>query len=171
MREIGAIAFGPAMYASDTSGRILTSMSIPPTRQDIIQRIISGESRGLSPEINVRKWECSVCHNDYEKCIHKNGKEYDGVECCLIARDIEFNGESIVDIPRDLRCRITDLLLIKVVDGNRKQFEWYGFELSVESDRFENIQSALKHKLIPHEAAFRFSEFFSINLFGKSVYP
>ncbi|MFX1538694.1 MAG: hypothetical protein ACFFDI_31285 [Promethearchaeota archaeon] len=166
-----AIAFGPIIYASDTKGKISISLNIPPVRQDIIQRIVSGKSRGLSPEIKVKKWECSICHDDYEKCIHKSGEKYDEAECCLIARDIEFTGESIVDVPRDPRCRITDLLLVKAVNGNRKKFEWYGFELNADSDRFENIQSALKHKLIPQKAAFRFSEFFSINLLGKCVYP
>lgn len=136
----------------------------------IVSKIISGKFRGLSPGIIIRKWECSVCHGDFEKCVHEIGQVYNGVKCEAIAKDIEFTEVSIVDHPQDARCRITDLLLIKE-ENNRRIYEWYGFKVNTENDRFRNIQKALQDGLIPENVAFYFSRFFSIQIEGKASYP
>jgi len=164
-----AFAFGPIMFASDTGGNIKITLAIG--NLQVADRIISGEIRGLSPELKIRKWECSICHDDFEKCDHEVGERYSGLECQLIARGITFSGASMLTVPpKDPRCRITDLLLIREENG-RKKLEWYGFRVNSELDRFRSIQSAYDSKLIPQEAAFRFGEFFSINLTGNTVYP
>lgn len=75
-----------------------------------------------------------------------------------------------MSVPKDPRCRITDLLLIRANANQRKQYEWYGFEVISENDRFENIERAKESKLIPQEVALQFAEFFSINLFGIAKY-
>jgi hypothetical protein len=163
-------AFGPIVFASDDSNaRIVITVKIPP-QSNMINRILSGKSRELSPEIRIKQWECSICHGDYEKCSHKNGFLYDDIKCQVIAKDIEFRGGSIVDEAKDPRCRVTDLLLVGRINKRQKCFEWHGFEVNSESDRFKSIQAAVKQNLIPEEAAFRFSEFFSVSLFGKCQY-
>lgn len=162
-----AYAFTAVMFASDSAGYISSTIKIEDSGW--INRIISGESRGISPEIIVRNWECSICHEEYEKCIHEEGLEYNGVECQLIARNIEFSGTSLVDKPKDPRCRVNDLLVISQMGGT-KIFEWYGFELHHTNIRFENIEKAHEQKLISNKAALTFSEFFSLNLLGKANY-
>lgn len=164
---VKAFAFGPILYASDSGGSIKTTIEI--TNLQVVNKIISGELRGLSPSLIIRKWECSICHQNLEDCEHEVGKKYDGLECQSIARDITPVEASLVTVPKDPRCRITDLLLIKEEDG-KKILEWYGFSVDSEMDRFKNIQSAQNSKLISVDAAFHFSEFFSINLTGKSSY-
>lgn len=169
---VQAFAFGPIIYASDdSSARIVVTVRISPQGTDLINHILSGKSRGLSPDVKVDHWECSVCHQDYEKCSHRIDFLYDGVRCQVIAKGIEFTGGSVVDVPKDSRCRVTDMLLVGKIDNKRKCYEWRGFEINSEFDRFDSIQAALKQKLIPEEAAFKFSEFFSVTLFGKCQYP
>ena len=164
---LAAFAFGPCIYSSDSTGSII--ITTKSTDRNVVNKIVSGELRGLSPEIIIRKWECSICHRDLEKCVHEVGKFYNNKKCVAIARDIEFTGVSIVDNPEDSRCRITDLLLIKEENGKRT-YEWYGFKVNNEDDRFKNIGRALKNGLIPEEAAFSFSKFFSIRIEGKVSY-
>ena len=117
-----------------------------------------------------RKWKCSICHGDLEECPHKIGKRYGNVKCQPMAKEIEPIETSIVKVPKDPRCRIIDLLLIKE-DNRQRKYEWYGFEVNAELDRFRNIQRALEGNLIPKEAAFYFGKFFSINLVGNTSYP
>lgn len=162
-----AYAFGSVIYSSDTSGYITTVLKIDPK---IINKIISGEIRGLSPEIRIRKWECSICHKNFEECSHEEGKLYNNKICKAIAKEIEFTGVSLVDHPADSRCRITDLLLITEEAGKRK-YEWYGFRVDNENDRFKNIQRALEKGLISQNAAFSFSKFFLMKFEGKTSYP
>lgn len=166
-RILRAIAFG-SIYGSDSNEGV--NMGVEITELRLLDRIISGEMRGLSPAYIVREWECSICHGDLEECPHQIGKLYDNAKCQQIAKDIEFTEISVVDIPRDPRCRIFDLLLIKE-ENHQRDYEWYGFVVNAEIDRFKNIQRALDRNLIPEEAAFHFSKFFSINLVGNISYP
>jgi len=163
-----AFAFGSVIYTSDTGGYITAELKIGDL--NVINKIISGEIRGLSPEIKISKWECSICNKNFEECPHEEGKLYNNKICKTIAKGIEFTGLSLVDHPEDPRCRITDLLLIKEKAGKRK-YEWYGFKVNNENDRFRNIQHALENGLIPQDVAFSFSKFFSIKLEGKASYP
>lgn len=163
-----AYIFGPVIYSSDTNARIVLTLKI--TEPAIINKIISGEIRGLSPEMIVRKWKCSICHDDFEKCPHEIGQVYDGVVCQAIAREIKFTGVSIVDHPQNHRCRITDLLIIRERNG-RRIYDWYGFKVDTEDDRFRNIQRAFRKGLIPKKAALSFNKFFSIQIEGRASYP
>jgi len=167
-RILKAFAFGSIIYASNTSGRLSGILEI--TESKVIDKVVSGEFRGLSPAFIVRKWECSICHRDLEECAHEIGVQYGNAKCQAVAKDIEPIEVSIVKTPEDPRCRITDLLLIEEENSKRK-YAWYGFEVNAEIDRLKSIQSALENKLIPEEAAFHFSEFFSNNLVGNTFYP
>ena len=140
------------------------------TNLEILHKIISGEIRGLSVGMRIRKWECSICHKDYETCPHEKGKLYGGVKCYPIAKEIEFTEISLVKFPADPRCKVTDLLIIKIECG-KKIYEWYGFEAPSKKIHLKNIRWALQSRLIPNEVANHFSKFFSINSEGKVVYP
>lgn len=164
--KITAYVFGPFLFASDSQGHIDVTIRIIP---EWIDRIIQG-FRGLSPEIRIRKWECSICHQNYEDCIHEVGQKYGDEICQQIARDIEPLGGSLVQYPKDPRARITDLLIVEEERG-KKRYKWYGFPVITENQRFKHIQSALESGLIPHKVAFHFSKYFSIHLEGKVTYP
>lgn len=59
-----------------------------------------------SPEILIKKTECSICHSDFRKCDHFQGVIYNGELCKMMGVEIEFHGSSLVTEPRDRRCRI-----------------------------------------------------------------
>ena len=168
--KVEAFAFGPILYASSSpkSGRIAITIKIG--NLDLIKKVISGELRGLSPTVKIKRWECSICHQDFERCPHEVGKTYENKICSQIAMNIESVGTSFVDVPKDPRCRITDLLLIKE-RNRRKVYDWYGFKVDNENDRFRNIKRAFDQRLIPEKALFHFSKLFAINLNGKEVFP
>lgn len=163
-----AYAFTTVMFASDSAGYISAIGKIG-TYEPLLDRMISGQTRGVSPDVLIREWECSICHKNYEKCPHEEGTLYNGISCQLIAKNIKFMGTSFVDEPKDPRCRVNDLLVIWEV-GGAKLFEWYGFEVYTENLRFKNIEYARSQKLISQKAAFTLSEFFSVHLFGKVVF-
>jgi hypothetical protein len=159
-----AFAFGNVQYASE-GGYISVEMMIS---EEMVSKVISGQYRGLSPEWRVRKWECSICHENLEDCPHEVGKRYDDLICEMIARDIDAIGLSIVAFPADPRCRIIDMLLVK--NGKNPEYVWYGFRVNSERERFENIQKAREKGLIPENVAFFFAEYFTIHLEGKAVF-
>jgi hypothetical protein len=159
-------AFGPAQFSSDTNESFTIGMEI--MRMEFVPEIISGKLRGLSTAYKVRKWECSICHGDLEECPHEVGKKYGNVKCQMIATDVEPIDISVVYVPKDPRCRITDLLVVN--NGKSPEYIWYGFRVNKDSERFQNIQKAHKSGLIPEKAAFFFAEFFSINLEGRAIF-
>jgi hypothetical protein len=163
---MSAFAFGHAQYASDSDGHISVELRI--TNEEMLSKIISGEKRGLSPEWIVRKWECSICHENLEECPHEVGKRYDNMICEMIARDMEGTGLSVVSVPADPRCRIIDMLIVR--NGKNPEYIWYGFRVNTELDRFRHIQKAYEERLIPEKATFFFGKFFSINPEGKAVF-
>lgn len=114
---IEAYCFGSVLYAVDSSTHI--SVKIILTNNQIIEKIISGESRGLSPEIKIKRWICSICNQDYEECIHERGNNYEGKTCAVYPKDTEATGGSIVSTPKDPRCQIDDLLVIEELSGKK----------------------------------------------------
>ena len=58
----------------------------------------------------------------------------------MIGVDVEITDISIVDVPKDARCRIIDLLIVE--DSKRPKYSWHGFQTNKEHDRFDNIQRA-----------------------------
>ena len=157
-------AFGPVQYFPDNSRQNIVLQPI----DDLVPKIISGEYRGLSVGYKVRRYNCSLCDQDIEECPHEIGKKYDGVKCQMVAADCDIIDISVVDVPKDPRCRIIDLLCIE--DGMHPKYTWYGFAVNNDGDRFVNIQNAKENGWIPNRAALFFAEFFSVNLDGKAVY-
>lgn len=65
-----------------------------------------GPGKYLSAEILIRKRQCSVCKADLRTCNHVTGRLYGGRLCLAVPVDFEAAGASVVDSPKDPRCRI-----------------------------------------------------------------
>jgi hypothetical protein len=160
---IVAFAFATAIFDADSKGCIRLTIHIQ--NEPMLEGIITGQRRGVSPDIIIRQWECSICHDDFEKCSHTERAIYDSCLCQSIPRDAEPIGASLVDEPKDPRCRVNDLLVIRQTD-KRNLLEWYGFELHDENLRFKDIAEASKKEFISQATALKLSELFSVNLYG-----
>jgi len=158
-----AYIFGPTIF--DSEGGSLDGFS-PIVDTNIIEKIKSGESRGLSPEVKIKWFQCGICKNNYEEdCDHIEGKFYDNKKCILYPRDIKFLALSIVNVPEDPKARITDML---IVDNTNKKihYSWYGFDTDKYNRRFKHIQKASDLKLISEKIALKFSTYFISNPLG-----
>jgi len=155
--QIRAYAYGSAIF-DEYGNAVQGSMKI--TKLDIIESIKNGR-RGLSPEIKIEWFQCNICKKNHEECPHDEGQMYEGEQCRLIPRDLEFLALSIVDQPKDERAKITDLLIIE-----KQKITWHGFPVLKEKERFQNIQSACKSGLISEKKAIKISEHFSLNNTG-----
>jgi hypothetical protein len=49
---------------------------------------------------------CSICKLPYEECDHEKGKAYMGKYCSEIITNVDLREVSIVEEPRDKRCRV-----------------------------------------------------------------
>lgn len=165
MENISAYIFGPAIFAHE--GSYLDIDSKIPTNW--IELVKNG-MRGLSPEIKIKWYQCTLCGQNYEICEHEEGKEYDGVRCILAPRDIEFLSNSVVDNPKDPKARITDMLIIED-NIKKKKYEWCGYKSDSSTFRFKHIQKAYEKKLIPEHAAIHFSNYFQSHSEGNVTYP
>lgn len=162
--ELTAHIFGPTIF--DNKGGSVDGIS-KITDLEVIEKIKSGESRGLSPEIKIKWFQCGICKKNYEEdCEHEEGKMYENEKCVLYPRDIEFLALSIVTNPEDPKARITDMLL---VDNRKKnsRYTWYGFETDNDNRRFKHIQKAVDSGLISEKTGLKFSTYFSNTLLGE----
>jgi len=160
-KEIKGYFFGPAIFAYDNSSLDLNGVF---SDEIVIQSIIDGR-RGLSPEIKIKWYQCNLCLQDYEICLHDDGQVYDNKICQLIPRDIEFVNNSLVDVPKDPKARITDFLVIEKI-GKKTSYTWHGFETDKEKRRFKHIQKAFDMGLISEKIALHFSTVFNQKLLG-----
>lgn len=161
--ELIAYIFGPTVF-DDQEGSVDMVSQI--TEMDIVEKIKTGELRGLSPEIKIKWFQCGICKENYEEnCMHKEGQIYDGQKCFLYPRDIEFLALSIVEKPREPKARINDMLL---VDKQNKpiRYTWYGFETDKENRRFKHIQKAVNSGFIPEKIGLKFSTYFLSTYLG-----
>ena len=164
MSQLTAYIFGPTIF--DNQGGSLDGFSSL-TDVKIIEKIKSGEYRGLSPEIKIEWFQCGICKKNYEEeCDHIEGEFYDDEKCVLYPRDIEFLSSSIVNIPQEPKARITDMLIL---DSTNKKicYSWYGFEADKDEKRFKHIQQAVDSKLISEKIGLKFSTYFTSNLIGE----
>lgn len=164
---VEAYAFGPVLYAN-TGGRIDIVMKISDV--ELIHKIIYENVKGLSPEIKICKWRCSICDDDYEVCEHQYGKIYNRKTCKALPDDTEPLSVGIVYKPKDERCRIEDLLLI-VSESGYKKYIWYGFKPNRISKRFNHLQKAYEKGLISADSLHSFSKHFSDDLISVATYP
>jgi len=67
-----------------------------------------GIGKYISPEILIKKSICNICNQDVRSCHHISGRIYNGRICYGSPVDPLIRAISLVDVPRDLRCRIWD---------------------------------------------------------------
>ena len=163
---LDAYAFGPAIFGKE-GGKIDIVLKI--SDHHILDSMINKNLRGLSPEVKINKWKCSICKNDYELCEHQYNEIYDGKKCMAQPSNIEFLATGIVNIPKDEKCRIEDLLMIYSRNGSKK-YVWYGFKLNKIKNRFKHLQVAYDRKLIHAEALHFFAKHFSDNPIGTIIF-
>jgi len=72
--------------------------------QAIIARY--GDGPYLSVGLSAEKYLCTVCGEDYRGCSHERGIWYDGVLCRRRMIGVKRRETSVVDNPKDRRCRI-----------------------------------------------------------------
>ena len=65
-----------------------------------------GDGLYASPEILIKKEHCSICKADIRACNHIKGYGYSGVICYGIPQDFEMTTVSLVEVPKDPRCRM-----------------------------------------------------------------
>lgn len=159
-----AYIFGPTIF--DNKGGSLDGFSSI-TNLEIIEKIKSGESRGLSPEVKIKWFQCGICKKNYEEdCEHEEGELYGEEKCVLYPRDIEFLALSIVTNPEEPKARITDMLLVD--NRNKKnRYTWYGFETDDDNRRFKHIQKAVDSGLISEKTGLKFSTYFTNTILGE----
>lgn len=71
-----------------------------------------------SPEMFIKSIRCNVCGEDFTTCEHISGAIYNGVLCNGIIEDYTPKGVSIVDNPKDFRCRLWPWNLKKVNEND-----------------------------------------------------
>jgi hypothetical protein len=76
------------------------------TDDAVMQRIRSGEIRGLSIAGIVSASRCSICGHDYTDCIHISGLEYEGQICTNTVTRAVVTELSIVSDPTNPDCVI-----------------------------------------------------------------
>ena len=160
--------FGPTIFASDNSGCV--DIVGRTNQKTLIDSIVDGTTRGLSPEIKIKWYQCTICLKNHEICPHDVGVTYSGKFCGLIPRDIEMICQSVVNVPKDPKARVTDLLIVEKKDS-QTIFTWHGFESDKESRRFKHIQKASDSKLITEKVALKFTNFFMDSFLGVTHYP
>lgn len=60
----------------------------------------------MSPEILIKTLRCNICNKDLTSCEHISGAIYNGALCTGVVEEIIPENVSIVDNPKDFRCRI-----------------------------------------------------------------
>jgi hypothetical protein len=158
-----AYAFGIVQYAYPKTPFPVT---VEITNKEHLSEIISGKLRGLSTGYIVRRYECSICHNNLEDCPHEVGVKYGNEKCQMVATNVELTDISFVYLPKDPRCRVTDLLIVKGSKMHVIEYTWHGFTTNDEQFRFQNINEAKNRGLIPQRVALRIAEHFSIQMDG-----
>lgn len=65
-----------------------------------------GAGMYFSPDLKVKRRDCTICKDNIKKCSHIPGRLYGGVMCRQMMVDFEIESVSIVANPEDPRCRI-----------------------------------------------------------------
>ncbi|MBE8969208.1 hypothetical protein IQ277_24195 [Nostocales cyanobacterium LEGE 12452] len=73
---------------------------------DKLFKVSFGIGKYISPEILIKKSVCNICNEDVRSCNHISGRIYNGKVCYGLPVDPSIRAVSLVDVPRDLRCRI-----------------------------------------------------------------
>ena len=91
----------------------------------------------ISPAIIAKKVECSICGKDYKNCNHIAGRAYMGKLACKMYRDIICKEISLVEEPRDKKCRLCS---VRLEDGTNSDPD---VGLFYKDNIFEKIKDSL----------------------------
>ncbi|OUJ18899.1 hypothetical protein AMET1_0550 [Methanonatronarchaeum thermophilum] len=91
-----------------------------------VEKFVFPPQTYLSPGFVVKKFVCSICGEDYEKCDHIEGLPYWGKFCNRIIADIEKVQEiSVVEEPKDKGCRIIHFTTEEGLVRNKMTWKTY----------------------------------------------
>ena len=160
-KRVKAYVFGPLLWGWNSKNNLDAVIAI--NNKQCIQTILAG-CRGLSPELVARQLNCSICGQNYEDCSHTTGELYGDEKCTCLMGDIKPLNVAIVNNPEEPKSRVTDML---VFEDNRRSCTWYGFKTVNDDQRFEHINTAMRHGYITEKMALKFSTYFCNNETGK----
>ncbi|HKG89258.1 MAG TPA: adenylate/guanylate cyclase domain-containing protein, partial [Nitrososphaeraceae archaeon] len=160
-----AYLFGPLIFAGNKYADAVLK-----TKDPLKIQLINSGQQGLQPALKVRRFLCSLCEKDYEKCPHDAYQKYDDAVCEPLISESEVLYASIVPRPNDPRTRITDILLAIKNEGKR-QYVWYGYSVDSENVRLRHIDKARSRGWISKTAKDHLSKIFHIALDGIATYP
>ncbi|NML91551.1 hypothetical protein HHL26_21165 [Sphingobium sp. TB-6] len=93
----------------------------------------------MSAGLIVKRQECSLCGDDYEKCDHIAGRPYMGRLCAVVLKEVTPDHVALVEAPANRRCRIT---AFSVPGGRRNRMTWV-VTPSVEKENGGNPMEAI----------------------------
>lgn len=149
--------FGRAISASDGSGGIDVVFEL--TDEQVAREVLCGKLRGLSADVNIKWFKCSICGGNYEYCKHETGKVYGGKRAYKIVQDAEFEGLSLTRTPDDKTAWITDLLIVEKTP-EKIRYEWNAISENDYSGRLRKINQAHKDGYISNKAGGHFRTIF-----------
>lgn len=97
---------------------LTASLRIRPTEYNLENRLrhLEGVERLVFPPQTfsshgsiVKKSTCSICNGPYQECDHIKGRPYMGQFCVEIIEELQLLEVSIVEHPKDKRCRVTSI--------------------------------------------------------------
>lgn len=77
------------------------------SRLEAVEKVVFPPQMFSSIGFHIREATCSLCDDAYAECNHVKGRPYMGEFCTMIIKQCNFQEVSIVEHPRDKRCRVT----------------------------------------------------------------
>ena len=111
-----AIAWGNLVDAQVLLSTVIRNIQIQADHlKNHVIKLANYESM-LFPKMNfssiggiITESECSICHQDPNKCDHLKGKLYMGELCSTLIMGFDLHEASLVDNPANKHCRVTSL--------------------------------------------------------------
>jgi class 3 adenylate cyclase len=165
MNKSIAYIFGNYFFDNTSDGFVFC---VATNHYGVISQTKLGNLKSFLLKLMIRKFDCSICKTDYEKCPHESGSKYDGVICQPLISDMDI--VNITSVPYYEHSTITDMLVIPN-DETKKIYVWYGFPTKDTKTRIKNVTTAESKGWISQESSNHFKNTFSIAPNGVISYP
>lgn len=106
---------------------------------DKIFEVYFGIGKYISPEIKIKKSVCNICNQDVRSCNHISGRIYNGKICYGLPDDPLIRAVSLVDVPRDLRCRIWDWQVEGTIVKNVCLMTFFTVDDFLNQDKYQKV--------------------------------